>query len=105
MGKHKSIRFLGLEWNIVSFIIFILGIIGFIIGLIIILFFSPIKLDFLGVIISIAGLITSLAAASKTQLETIRKEIAQNMEKLYGKPASIEKILKEIRDTLRKPEK
>ena len=40
MGKHKSIRFLGLEWSIASFIIFILGIVAFIVGLIIILFFS-----------------------------------------------------------------
>ncbi|RLE88758.1 MAG: hypothetical protein DRN04_16915, partial [Thermoprotei archaeon] len=71
MGKHgKTIRFLGLEWSIAAFIVFILGIIGFIVGLLLIFFFSPIELDFLGVIISISGLITSLTAASRMQLET-----------------------------------
>ena len=63
--KHKDItRFLGLGWNIASFIIFALEIASFIIGLII-LFFTPISLNFLCVLTSVAGLIVLLAAAAK----------------------------------------
>ena len=103
MARRGGIRFLGVDWNLTSLIVFILGIIGFVIGILIILLSSPPhEADFIGIIISLSGLMVSLSAATKRQLSSVRDEVVSSLHRMEESLHSIEKILREVRDELRR---
>ncbi len=105
--KKRRIRFLGTSWDIPSFIVFWLGIVGFTIGILIIILFTPLEYDLIGVVISIASLMTSFMTASRKQIEELGARLESRLEDMGNKLDSIIVLLQDIREQLssrRRPE-